>query len=117
MGEIVEGGDAVDPTAAIAACRSEGIVMKVVEVLVGSCRRILGISAEEIRYTFEDVRAEIRAVRAELAGHRRHPQGHRLAPVAPWTGHPGAGRSRSPRREPGAGSEPLAQPLVDGRRA
>jgi hypothetical protein len=41
--------------------------MKVVEVLVGELRRrILGISAEEIRYTFEDVRAEIRAVRAEL---------------------------------------------------
>jgi hypothetical protein len=37
------------------------------EVLVGELRRrILGISAEEIRYTFEDVRAEIRAVRAEL---------------------------------------------------
>ena len=29
-------------------------------------RRILGISAEEIRYTFEDVRAELRAVRSEL---------------------------------------------------
>jgi hypothetical protein len=29
-------------------------------------RRALGISAEEIRYTFEDVRAEIRSVRAEL---------------------------------------------------
>jgi hypothetical protein len=41
--------------------------MKVLEVLVGELRRrILGISAEEIRYTFEDVRAEIRAVRAEL---------------------------------------------------
>lgn len=34
-----------------------------VEVLA---RRLLGISAEEIRYTFEDVRAEIRATRAEL---------------------------------------------------
>jgi hypothetical protein len=41
--------------------------MKVLDVLVGELRRrILGISAEEIRYTFEDVRAEIRAVRAEL---------------------------------------------------
>jgi hypothetical protein len=29
-------------------------------------RRLLGISAEEIRYTFEDVRGEIRGVRAEL---------------------------------------------------
>lgn len=29
-------------------------------------RRIFGISAEEIRYTFDDVRSEIRAVRAEL---------------------------------------------------
>jgi hypothetical protein len=29
-------------------------------------RRMLGVSADEIRYTFEDVRAEIRATRAEL---------------------------------------------------
>lgn len=29
-------------------------------------RRLLGISAEEIRYTFEDVRNEIRALRTEL---------------------------------------------------
>ncbi len=29
-------------------------------------RRLLGVSAEEIRYTFEDVRAELRATRAEL---------------------------------------------------
>jgi hypothetical protein len=29
-------------------------------------RRLLGLTAEEIRYTFDDVRAEIRAVRAEL---------------------------------------------------
>jgi hypothetical protein len=29
-------------------------------------RRLLGISPEEIRYTFEDVRAELRATRAEL---------------------------------------------------
>ena len=35
-------------------------------VLAALRRRILGISAEEIRYTFEDVRKEIGAVRAEL---------------------------------------------------
>jgi len=29
-------------------------------------RRLLGISAEEIRYTFEDVRSEIRGTRDEL---------------------------------------------------
>jgi len=29
-------------------------------------RRLLGLSADEIRYTFEDVRAELRATRAEL---------------------------------------------------
>lgn len=29
-------------------------------------RRLLGISAEEIRYTFEDVRGELRALRSEL---------------------------------------------------
>jgi len=29
-------------------------------------RRLLGTSADEIRYTFEDVRAELRATRAEL---------------------------------------------------
>ena len=41
--------------------------MKILDVVVGELRRrLLGISAEEIRYTFEDVRAEIRAVRAEL---------------------------------------------------
>jgi ribosome recycling factor len=41
--------------------------MKLVDSLVsGLRRRLLGISAEEIRYTFEDVRKEIRAVRAEL---------------------------------------------------
>jgi hypothetical protein len=35
--------------------------------LVGALRRrLLGISPEEIRYTFEDVRGELRAVRAEL---------------------------------------------------
>jgi hypothetical protein len=41
--------------------------MKLLDVVIGELRRrLLGISAEEIRYTFEDVRAEIRAVRAEL---------------------------------------------------
>lgn len=41
--------------------------MKLLDALVSELRRrVLGISAEEIRYTFEDVRAEIRAVRAEL---------------------------------------------------
>ncbi len=40
--------------------------MKLVDALVAALRRkILGISPEEIRYTFEDVRNEIRAVRAE----------------------------------------------------
>ncbi len=29
-------------------------------------RAVLGVSAEEIRYTFEDVRREIRATRGEL---------------------------------------------------
>ncbi len=41
--------------------------MSFVETIVaGLRRRLLGISAEEIRYTFEDVRNEIHAVRAEL---------------------------------------------------
>jgi hypothetical protein len=41
--------------------------MKLVDSLVAAVRRrILGISPEEIRFTFEDVRGEIRAVRAEL---------------------------------------------------
>jgi hypothetical protein len=31
-------------------------------------RRILGVSAAEIRYTFDDVRKELRATRAELKG-------------------------------------------------
>lgn len=40
--------------------------MKILDTLVaGLRRRLLGISAEEIRYTFEDVRSEIRALRAE----------------------------------------------------
>lgn len=44
-------------------------------LLAGVRRRLLGISPDEIRYTFEDVRAEIRATRTELkeeiAGLRR----------------------------------------------
>ncbi len=40
--------------------------MKLVETLVAALRRkLLGISPEEIRYTFEDVRNEIRALRSE----------------------------------------------------
>lgn len=40
--------------------------MKILDMLVaGLRRRLLGISAEEIRYTFEDVRQELRALRAE----------------------------------------------------
>ncbi|HSN91311.1 MAG TPA: hypothetical protein VLS93_08780 [Anaeromyxobacteraceae bacterium] len=35
-------------------------------ILSAARRALLGISAEEIRYTFEDLRGEIRAVRAEL---------------------------------------------------
>ncbi len=31
-------------------------------------RRLLGVSADEILYTFEDVRRELRATRAELSG-------------------------------------------------
>jgi hypothetical protein len=43
------------------------MTMKLLDTIVSAARRaLLGISAEEIRYTFEDVRAEIRAVRAEL---------------------------------------------------
>ncbi len=41
--------------------------MQVLDLLVAELRRrLLGISAEEIRYTFDDVRGEIRALRAEL---------------------------------------------------
>jgi hypothetical protein len=41
--------------------------MRLVDTLVSALRRrLLGISAEEIRYTFEDVRREIRGVRTEL---------------------------------------------------
>jgi hypothetical protein len=35
-------------------------------LLAGARQRLLGISPEEIRYTFDDLRAEIRATRAEL---------------------------------------------------
>jgi predicted nucleic acid-binding Zn-ribbon protein len=46
--------------------------MKLVGTLVaGLRRRLLGISAEEIRYTFEDVRKEILAIRSEVAELRR----------------------------------------------
>ena len=50
--------------------------MKLVGAVVSALRRrLLGISPEEIRYTFEDVRKEIRGVRAEvmdeIAGIRR----------------------------------------------
>jgi hypothetical protein len=41
--------------------------MRLLDAFVSEVRRrLLGISAEEIRYTFEDVRGEIRALRAEL---------------------------------------------------
>ncbi len=40
--------------------------MKLVDTVVAALRRtLLGISPEEIRYTFEDVRTELRALRAE----------------------------------------------------
>ncbi len=40
--------------------------MKLVGAVVSALRRrLLGISPEEIRYTFEDVRNEIRALRTE----------------------------------------------------
>ena len=40
--------------------------MKLLDPLVAALRRrLLGISPEEIRYTFEDVRNELRALRAE----------------------------------------------------
>jgi hypothetical protein len=43
--------------------------MRLLESLISELRRrALGISAEEIRYTFDDVRGEIRALRAELKG-------------------------------------------------
>ncbi len=41
--------------------------MRLLDSLVSELRRrLLGISAEEIRYTFEDVRGEVRALRTEL---------------------------------------------------
>ncbi len=40
--------------------------MKLLDTLIAAARRtLLGISPEEIRYTFDDVRNEIRALRAE----------------------------------------------------
>ena len=40
--------------------------MKLVDTLIAAVRRkLLGISPEEIRYTFDDVRSELRALRAE----------------------------------------------------
>ncbi len=50
--------------------------MTVLDTLIaGLRRRLLGISPEEIRFTFEDVRSELRALRtevkAELADVRR----------------------------------------------
>lgn len=40
--------------------------MKLLDPLIAALRRkLLGISPEEIRYTFEDVRNELRALRAE----------------------------------------------------
>ena len=40
--------------------------MKLADTLIAAVRRqLLGISPEEIRYTFEDVRNEVRALRAE----------------------------------------------------
>ncbi len=41
--------------------------MRFLDALVSELRRrLLGISPEEIRYTFDDVRGEIRALRTEL---------------------------------------------------
>jgi hypothetical protein len=37
-------------------------------VLAAARRALLGISPDEIRYTFEDVRGEIRSMRSELKG-------------------------------------------------
>jgi uncharacterized protein (DUF3084 family) len=56
-------------------------------------RAVLGLSPEEVRYTFEDVRAEIRAVRTELKGEiaaLRQAQGEReeAAHPAPARGEP-----------------------------
>jgi hypothetical protein len=42
-------------------------MLRILARLAGALeRRILGVSAAEIRYTFEDVRQELRATRAEL---------------------------------------------------
>ncbi len=41
--------------------------MSLLHSVIGALRRrLLGISADEIRYTFDDVRREIRSVRTEL---------------------------------------------------
>lgn len=41
--------------------------MNLLQALLSELRkRLLGISPDEIRYTFEDVRAELRSTRAEL---------------------------------------------------
>jgi hypothetical protein len=66
-------------------------------------RRLLGVSAEEIRYTFEDVRRELRAARAEIAALRRQverleggsPEGEEKEQVGR------ARRRRRARNEPG----------------
>jgi hypothetical protein len=96
-------------------------------------RRILGVSAAEIRYTFEDVRQEIRATRTELKaelaevrqaverleasmGHHAEPAAERSGGDRPRTPSPreAVPRSPSPReavpRSPsprGAGSGPI----------
>jgi len=42
-------------------------MLRILARLAGALeRRVLGVSAAEIRYTFEDVRQELRATRAEL---------------------------------------------------
>jgi hypothetical protein len=42
-------------------------MLRILARLAGALeRRILGVSAAEIRYTFDDVRKELRATRAEL---------------------------------------------------
>jgi polyhydroxyalkanoate synthesis regulator phasin len=43
------------------------MTMNLLQALVSELRkRLLGISPDEIRYTFDDVRAELRSTRAEL---------------------------------------------------
>jgi hypothetical protein len=60
-------------------------------------RRLLGVSAEEIRYTFEDVRRELRAARAELDALRREVD-RREARPAQGEEQGQAGHGRRPRR-------------------